>query len=179
MAVRTFQGHHPQLGQRVMIDDMALVLGRVTVGDDVSIWPMSVVRGDVEAIYIGARTNIQDGSVLHVTHYNAEYSAKGLPLFVGDDVTVGHSAVLHACTIGHRCLIGMKSVILDGAIIEDDVMIGAGTLVPPNKRLKSGYLYMGSPAKEVRPLLAKEKEFLSYSAKHYVQLKNNHQVNNA
>lgn len=174
MTKRNFQGHQPTLGQNVFIDPTALVIGQVTLADDVSIWPMVVVRGDVESITIGARTNIQDGSVLHVTHYSAEYSPKGLPLAIGKDVTIGHNVVLHACQVGNRCLIGMSSTVLDGAVIEDDVMLGANVLVPPRKVLKSGYLYLGSPAEPVRELTEKEHHFLKYSAKHYVKLKNQH-----
>jgi carbonic anhydrase/acetyltransferase-like protein (isoleucine patch superfamily) len=174
MTTRPFEKYTPLLGQRVFVDEMALVIGRVSLGDDVSIWPMTVVRGDVDSITIGARTNIQDNSVLHVTHYNEKYSPKGSSLTIGTDVTVGHRVILHACTVGNRCLIGMGSIILDDAIIEDDVMIGAGTLVPRGRQLKSGYLYLGSPAKEVRLLTEEEKIFLAYSAQHYVELKNKH-----
>ncbi len=177
MNIRPFQQHKPDIGQRVFIDDAALVIGRVTLGDDASVWPMSVVRGDVDRIEIGARTNIQDNSVLHVTHYEKEFSPKGLPLIIGDDVTVGHRVTLHACTVGNRCLIGMSSTLLDGCVIQDDVMIGANTLVPPGKVLESGYLYVGSPVKQVRALTEKEIKFLMYSAAHYVKLKNEHMNN--
>lgn len=172
MAIRSFAQHHPQIGEHVFIDEMALVLGDVILGAESSVWPMAVLRGDVNTIRIGAHTNIQDGCILHVRHEGK--FAKGSPLIVGDEVTVGHGVILHACTIGHRCLIGMGSIILDEAILEDEVMIGAKSLVSPGKRLESGYLYLGSPAKAVRPLTLSEKSFLRYSAAHYVKLKNLH-----
>src|SRR5690606_1669575 len=129
----------PQLGARVLIDVTAVVIGQVTIGDDSSIWPYAILRGDMRSICIGARTSIQDGSVLHITHAGP-FNPEGFPLIVGDDVTVGHSVNLHGCTIGNRVLVGMGSTLLDGVVVEDDVVIGAGTLVPPGKRLESGYL---------------------------------------
>ena len=131
---------------------------------------MAVVRGDVEAIEIGAGTNVQDGSVLHVTHAG-DYSPDGFALTIGRGVTIGHRAVVHACTVGDHCLIGIGAVLMDGAVIEDRVLIGAGSLVPPGKRLESRHLYVGSPAKKVRPLNEQELAFLIYSARHYVHLK--------
>ncbi len=163
------------LGARVYVDETALVIGRVALGDDSSVWPFAVVRGDVHRIEIGARTNIQDGSVLHVVH-DGPYVPGGLPLRVGDDVTVGHKAVLHAATIGDRCLIGMGAVVLDGAVVEDDVMIAAGTLVPPGKHLASRGLYLGNPARRARELTAKDLEQLLYGAAQYVKLKDHYRV---
>ena len=174
MAVRSFEGIQPDLHPTVYVDQQALVSGDVKIGADSSIWPMSVVRGDVNSIAIGARTNIQDGSVLHVTH-DSEFAEGGMPLRIGDDVTVGHKAILHACTIEDRCLIGMGAIVLDGAVVRSGAIIGAGALVPPNKDLQGGYLYVGAPARQVRELTTKEKQFLKYSAAHYVQLKNRHQ----
>jgi carbonic anhydrase/acetyltransferase-like protein (isoleucine patch superfamily) len=173
MTIRPFEKHTPIIGINSYIDETALVLGDVETGEDSSIWPMTVIRGDVHRIRIGKRTNIQDGSILHVTHYG-EYNPEGSPLIVGDDVTVGHGVVLHACTVGNRCLVGMHSTLLDDAVIEDEVMIGAHSLVPPKKVLESGFLYVGSPVKKIRPLTDEEKVFLKYSADHYVQLKNRH-----
>ncbi|PMG36056.1 gamma carbonic anhydrase family protein, partial [Vibrio breoganii] len=121
----------------------------------------------------GQRTNIQDGSVLHVTHKNAS-NPEGYPLIIGDEVTIGHLVMLHGCTIKDRVLVGMSTTILDGAIIESDVFIGAGSLVPPNKTLESGYLYVGRPVKQVRPLTEQEAAFLSKSAENYVQNKNDY-----
>jgi len=170
MTIKSFQQHIPRLGHKVFIDDSAVVIGDVDIGDDSSVWPMSVLRGDVHFIHVGKRTNIQDGTVGHVTHYG-EYNPQGSPLIIGDDVTVGHQCTLHACTVGNRVLVGMGSIILDGAVIQDNVMLGAGSLVSPGKILESGYLWLGSPAKKVRPLTEKEMEFLRYSAQHYVELK--------
>lgn len=168
--VRPFNGEYPEIGERVWIDPAATVIGRVRLGDDVSVWPGTVLRGDVHRIQIGARSNIQDGSIAHVTH-DGIYSPGGFPLIVGEDVTVGHAAVLHACRIGDRCLIGMGAIVLDGAVIESDVMLAAGSLVSPGKHLKSGWLYRGRPAQPARELTAQQLEALRYSAEHYVRLK--------
>jgi carbonic anhydrase/acetyltransferase-like protein (isoleucine patch superfamily) len=175
MAIRDHRGVSPVQGARVYVDATALVIGRVTLGDDCSIWPFAVVRGDVHRIEIGARSNIQDGSVLHVVHDGPNVPG-GLPLLIGDDVTVGHKAVVHAATIGNRCLIGMAAVVLDGAVVEDDVMIAAGTLVPPGKRLAARGLYMGNPARRVRELLPEDLERLLYGAAHYVKLKDHYRI---
>jgi len=168
--IRTYQGHAPELGSNVYIDPSALVIGRVKMGNDVSIWPMSVARGDVNSIEIGARTNIQDACVLHVTH-DGPYSPGGIPLIIGSDVTVGHRVTLHACTVGDRCLIGMSATLMDGSTIKDDVLLAAGSLVPPGKTLEACSLYRGSPVERVRSLTDKELEMLRYSAAHYVRLK--------
>jgi len=171
--LRPYKDTFPELGQRVMIDASSVVVGDVRIADDVGIWPLVAMRGDVHFIEIGARTNIQDGSVLHVTH-KSSYNPEGNPLVIGEDVTVGHKVMLHGCTIGNRVLVGMGSIVLDGAVIEDDVMIGAGSLIPPNKRLASGYLYLGSPVKQIRPLTEAEIEGLLYSANNYVQWKDDY-----
>jgi carbonic anhydrase/acetyltransferase-like protein (isoleucine patch superfamily) len=168
--MRSFDGFRPELGARVWIDDDATVLGQVHLGDDVSIWPGAVLRGDVNRIVVGARSNIQDGTICHVTH-DGPFSPGGMPLILGEDITVGHAAVLHACTIGDRCLIGMGSLILDGATVESDVMLAAGSLVSPGKQLESGWLYRGRPAVPARRLSDRELEMLRYSASHYVRLK--------
>ncbi|MGH8292862.1 MAG: gamma carbonic anhydrase family protein [Gammaproteobacteria bacterium] len=173
MPVRGFQSQAPILGQRVYVDDTALVIGRVVLADDVSLWPYVVARGDVNAISIGARSNIQDLSVLHATH-DGPYSPGGFALAVGEEVTVGHRCILHACTVGDRCLIGMGSIVMDGALIEDEVLLAAGSLVGPGKRLETGYLYRGSPARKLRPLIAQERDMLRYSAAHYVGLKDHY-----
>ncbi|GAB54017.1 MULTISPECIES: gamma carbonic anhydrase family protein [Enterobacteriaceae] len=171
--LRPYKDTFPELGQRVMVDASSVVVGDVRIADDVGIWPLVAMRGDVHFIEIGARTNIQDGSVLHVTH-KSSYNPEGNPLVIGEDVTVGHKVMLHGCTIGNRVLVGMGSIVLDGAVIEDDVMIGAGSLIPPNKRLASGYLYLGSPVKQIRPLTEAEIEGLLYSANNYVQWKDDY-----
>lgn len=173
--IRDFEGKRPELGTGAYVDEGALVLGDVVLGADSSVWPMAVVRGDVNTIRIGARTNIQDNSVLHVTH-DGPYTKGGVPLIVGDDVTVGHHVVLHACTVGNFCLIGMGAIVMDKVVLEDEVFLAAGTLVPPGKRLRGGYLYRGNPAVEARPLTDAERDNLRYSAQHYVRLKNRHQA---
>lgn len=170
MALRPFEGTTPVLGARVYIDDAAVLVGDIVVGDDSSFWPFVAARGDVNHIRIGARTNIQDGTVLHVTH-DGPYTPGGFPLIVGDDVTVGHKALLHACTIGNRCLIGMGAIVMDGAVLEDEVFVAAGAVVTPGKHLESGWLYRGNPARPARELSAEEREMLAYSAAHYVRLK--------
>lgn len=170
MSVRPYLDFHPQLGERVYIDPAATVIGQVMLADDVSVWPGAVLRGDVERIRIGARSNIQDGAICHVTH-DGPYSPGGASLVIAPDVTVGHRAVLHACSIGARCLIGMGALVLDDAVLDDEVMLGAGALVAPGKHLEGGWLYVGSPARPARPLRPAERDFLAYSAAHYVRLK--------
>lgn len=167
--LRTYRGVAPQLGARVYVDPQACVIGRVTIGEDSSVWPMAVVRGDVHEIRIGARTSVQDGSVLHVVHDGPVPG--GLPLVIGDDVTIGHNVTLHACTIGSRCLIGMGAIVLDGAIVEDEVLVAAGAVVPPRKRLPARTLWVGNPAKQLRTLTDAEVAGLAYSARHYVKVK--------
>ncbi|EFE51310.1 bacterial transferase hexapeptide repeat protein [Providencia rettgeri DSM 1131] len=171
--LRPYLGIYPSINARVFIDPSSVVIGDVRIADDVSIWPLSVLRGDVNYISIGARTNIQDGSVLHVTHKSAS-NPEGNPLIIGEDVTIGHKVMLHGCTIGNRVLVGMGSIVIDGAIVEDDVIIGANSLVTQGKRLESGYLYTGSPAKAIRKLTDAELGHLRYSANNYVEWKNNY-----
>jgi carbonic anhydrase/acetyltransferase-like protein (isoleucine patch superfamily) len=165
-----FLHESPRFGKRVFVDSAAVISGDVSLGDDASVWPMAVVRGDVNRIMIGARSNIQDGSVLHVTHESA-WQPDGLPLLIGDDVTVGHAAVLHACTVGDRCLIGMGAIVMDGAVVEPDAMIAGGAVVTPGKVVESGTLWRGNPARFARNLSKLEIERLLYSAHHYVRLK--------
>jgi len=171
--LRPYNNIHPIIGKNVYIDPFSSIIGNVTLADDVSIWPMCVLRGDVHSISVGARTNIQDGSVLHVAR-KGEASADGYSLTIGEDVTVGHKAMLHACSIGDRVLIGMGAIVLDNVQIDNDVILGAGSLVPPNKYLQSGYLYVGSPAKAARKLTDEELAFLKRSASHYVKLKDDY-----
>lgn len=170
MAIEAFEGHYPELHPSVYVAAQAYVSGRTCIGEGSSVWPMAVIRGDIHTITIGNYTNVQDGTVLHVTHPSAFSRPEGFPLTIGDEVTIGHRAVLHACTIGNRCLIGMGAIVLDGAVVEDEVVLGAGSLVPPGKRLASGHLYMGSPAKPTRPLTDKERAFFHYSARYYAEL---------
>ncbi len=173
MSIRTYQQITPQLGPRVFVDASAVVIGDVELGEDASVWPMAVVRGDMHRIRIGARSSVQDGSVLHITHAGP-FNPDGYPLIIGDEVTIGHNVTLHGCTLGNRILVGMGSIVMDGAVVEDEVVIGAGSLVPPGKRLESGYLYVGSPVKQARALTDKERAFFSYSAANYVKLKDLH-----
>ncbi len=168
--MKSFRGKMPQLGDRVWVDENAVIIGDVTIGDDSSVWPLVAIRGDMHSITIGARTSIQDNSCLHITHAST-YKPEGYPLSIGDDVTVGHMAMLHGCTVGSRVLVGMGTTILDGAVIEDEIIIGAGSLVPPGKRLESGFMYMGSPVKKIRPLNEKEIEYFQYAGLNYVKLK--------
>jgi len=172
---RSYKGIYPTLGDRCYVDSSAVIVGDIHLGSDSSIWPLVAARGDVNHIRIGARTNIQDGCVLHVTRTSAE-DTEGYPLIIGDDVTVGHKAMLHGCTIGNRVLIGMAAVIMDGAEVGDDVIIGGGALIAPGKKLESGYLYVGSPARRMRPLTENEKAFLKQSAANYVRLKDDYRA---
>jgi carbonic anhydrase/acetyltransferase-like protein (isoleucine patch superfamily) len=171
--LRSFQGKRPNIGLRVFIDPTAVVLGQVILEDDVSIWPHVAIRGDMHRIRVGARTSVQDSCVLHITHAGP-YNPEGWPLDIGCDVTIGHRAILHGCTVGDRVLVGMSATVMDGAVVEDDVVIAAGALVTPGKRLRSGYLYAGSPAREVRSLNEKELSYFTYSANNYVKLKDLH-----
>lgn len=170
MTIRAYKGIQPKIGINTYVDDSAVIVGQLYLGKDSSIWPLVAARGDVNYIQIGERTNIQDGSVLHVTR-KSESLPDGYPLIIGDDVTVGHKAMLHGCKLGNRVLVGMGAIIMDNAIVEDDVIIGGGSLVPPNKKLESGYLYVGSPIKQARPLTEQERAFLKISADNYVLLK--------
>lgn len=169
-SIRNFNGRRPDIGQRVLIDPSAVVIGDVVLADDVSVWPQVAIRGDMHWIRIGARTSVQDGSVLHITHAGP-FNPNGWPLQIGSDVTIGHNATLHGCTIGDRVLVGMGATIMDGAVVEDDVVVGAGALVTPGKRLRSAYLYAGTPAREIRPLGEQEIAYFCYSANNYVKLK--------
>lgn len=171
--LRHYNNIFPTVGNSVYLDESAVVVGDISIGDNSSIWPLVAARGDVNTINIGQRTNIQDGTVLHVTRKTIN-NPQGNPLAIGDDVTVGHKCMLHGCTLGNRILVGMGAIIMDGAIVEDDVFIGAGSLVPPNKTLKSGYLYVGNPLKQARPLKDSEATFLKQSAINYVELKDDY-----
>lgn len=171
MNLRPYQGILPRLAEGVYVDPAAHVVGDVEIGADASLWPCAVARGDVHRIRIGARTNVQDAAVLHVTH-DGPYTPGGFPLLIGDDVTIGHAAVVHACTIGDACLIGMHATVLDGVVVQRHSMIGAGAVVTPGKVVGEGELWIGNPARRVRTLSDGEIERLYYSAQHYVRLKN-------
>ena len=176
MTIRLFESVRPRIAASAYVDEMALVVGDVTLGEDVSLWPQVVARGDVNSIEVGARSNIQDGSILHVSH-DSEFAPGGFPLRIGSDVTVGHKAILHGCSVEDRCLIGMAATVMDGAIVRSGAIVGAGSLVPPGRELEGGYLWVGSPARKVRALREHESAFLEYSAAHYVELKNRHLTN--
>jgi carbonic anhydrase/acetyltransferase-like protein (isoleucine patch superfamily) len=173
MNIQSYQGVMPQIGKGVYLHPSASVIGDVVLGDDVSVWPGTVIRGDVNSIRIGTGSNVQDLSVLHVSH-KSSWNPIGAPLIIGDNVTIGHKVILHGCTIGDECLIGMGAIIMDKVIIETRVLVGAGTLVPEGKVLASGYLYLGSPARRIRPLTEQELAHFTYSARHYIRLKNNY-----
>lgn len=173
MALGFYLDTFPTVGKRVFLHTSCQVIGDVLLGDDSSIWCNTVLRGDVNRIVIGRGTNVQDLTMGHVSHKTAE-KPDGSPLIIGDYVTVGHSVILHGCTIGNECLIGMGSIVMDDVRIPDRVMIGAGSLISPGKVLESGMLYMGRPAKAVRPLIDEEVAYLRYSAEHYMRVKNDY-----
>lgn len=170
-ALRSFNNIQPTLGERVFIDPACSVIGDVVIGDDSSVWPGTVIRGDVNRIRIGARSNIQDGTVIHVSHDGPDGKPVGYPTLIGDDVTIGHGAIIHACTVGDACLIGMGAIVLDGAVLETNAFVGAGAVIPPGKTVGSGELWLGNPAKCVRRLSEQDIAQLYYSAAHYVRLK--------
>ena len=166
--IREFRGKRPRVGEGCYIDDSAVVIGDVEIGANCSVWPQVVIRGDINVIRIGDDSNIQDGSVLHVTHRGPYGDGAGL--FIGNRVTVGHMAMLHGCTIGDECLVGMGAIVTDDVVVERQVIIGSGSMVPPGKRLESGHLYFGNPVQKRRPLSGREIEYLGYVAEHYVLL---------
>ena len=172
MTLRPYLDQFPRLGQRVYVDPAASVIGDVELADDVSVWPGCVVRGDVNFIRIGARTNIQDGTVIHVSHDGPHARLGGFATVIGEDVTIGHKAIVHACRIGDAALIGMGAIVLDGAVVEPHGFVGAGAVVPPGKTVGRGELWLGNPARKVRVLSEADIEGLYYSAQHYVRLKN-------
>ncbi|MDO8208701.1 MAG: gamma carbonic anhydrase family protein [Gallionella sp.] len=173
MSLSSYLNTKPVIGNRVYLHPSCQVIGDVTIGDDSSIWCNTVLRGDVNRIVIGRGSNVQDMTMGHVSHRTAD-KPEGSPLIIGDYVTVGHSVILHGCTVGDECLIGMGSIVMDDVVIPDRVMIGAGSLVSPGKVLESGMLYMGRPARAVRPLTEAEIANLRYSAEHYMRVKDNY-----
>jgi carbonic anhydrase/acetyltransferase-like protein (isoleucine patch superfamily) len=172
MPIRSFEGSCPTIAASAYIDETALVIGRVAIGEDSSLWPYAVARGDVNEIVVGRRTNIQDGTIMHVAS-PGEGRPEGFPLIIGDDVTVGHQAILHACEIGHHCLIGMASTLMDGVQVEPYVIVAAGSLVSPGKRLSAG-LWVGAPARRVRDLREQEVALIEESARRYARLHRRH-----
>ncbi len=170
MNIRSFQQHQPRIANSAYIDPSAVIIGQVQIATDASVWPMTVIRGDVHQIQIGPMSNIQDGSILHVTH-RSNHNPQGGPLNIDKGVTVGHGAILHACHIGDYCLVGMGSTVLDEAQMEHHSMLGAGSVLPPGKIIRSGELWVGNPAKKVKHLSQSQMDSLEYSAQHYVKLK--------
>ena len=169
--LRPYKGHSPRIAESAYIDPQAVIIGDVTIAADSSVWPSVVIRGDVHFIRIGSRTNIQDGSVLHVmrdTH----------PLILGDNVTIGHGVVLHGCTIESRCLIGMGSIILNGAKIGTGSIVAAGTLVPEGTEVPPGSLFMGHPGKFRRPLTDADQDSIDNYAQRYVEYKETYKQEN-
>ena len=158
----------PRIAADAFIAETAVIIGDVEIGAGASVWYGCVLRGDANSIRIGARTNIQDGTVIHVNHERE--SAVGTKATIGADVTVGHMALLHACTIEDGGFVGMKACVMDGVVVEGGAMVAAGALVTPGKRVRSGELWAGSPAKLMRPLAEKERAYLAYSAHHYAEL---------
>ena len=173
--IRSFEQHTPAIDPQAWLDPLSLVIGDVEIGAHSSLWPLVVARGDINRIRIGCETNIQDGCVLHNSH-DGPYMPGGSPLLIGDRVTGGHRAILHGCHIGNGCLIGMGAIVMDKAVVEDGVIVGAGALVTPGKVLRSGFLYTGSPARRSRALSDTEREYLEYSAAHYVKLAARHRA---
>jgi len=168
--ISAFKNIQPQLAEGVFIHESAVVIGDVAIGKDSSVWPLTVIRGDVNRCRIGERCNIQDGTVIHLSRPRPG-NPGGYPTTLGNSVSIGHKVMLHGCTIGNNVLIGMGAIILDGAVIEDEVLVAAGSIVPQGKRLQSGFLYMGTPAKQVRALKDSERELFVRTAGDYVVLK--------
>ena len=171
MSVRSFRDIHPKLTHPVFVDESAVVIGDVEIGKDSSVWPCAVIRGDMHSVRVGERVSVQDGAVLHNTHAS-DFNPDGYPLVIGNDVTIGHKACLHGCTVHDRVLIGIGSIVLDGAVVESEVIVAAGALVPPGMRLESGFVYKGNPAQKARPISEGERKFFVYSAQNYANLKN-------
>jgi gamma-carbonic anhydrase len=161
--VRSFDGARPQLGRGVFLAETCAVIGDVVIGDESSIWYGTVLRGDGYPIRIGARTNLQDGTIVHVT--TGQFAT-----VIGDDCTIGHAAIIHACTIEDRCLIGMGATILDGARVGRGSLVGAGALITPGTDIPPDSLVLGAPGKVVRPIKPSEREQIEFGAAHYVEL---------
>jgi carbonic anhydrase/acetyltransferase-like protein (isoleucine patch superfamily) len=170
MALRPYRDILPQLGPGAWVDETAIVIGDVELGADVSVWPFVLIRGDVNRIRIGARSNVQDASIIHVSRPSPG-NEQGWPTIVGEDVVIGHKVTLHGCRIADRVLVGIGSIVLDGVEVESDVIIGAGAVVTPGKKLESGCLYVGSPARRTRELTAQERARIPKMARDYVALK--------
>ena len=166
--ILNYKEYQPDIHSSCFVAENATVVGRVIVKQNSSIWYGAVIRGDVSHISIGENTNIQDNCIIHIN--------RDMPTIIGNNVTVGHGAIIHACTIGDNVLVGMGAIILDGAVIEDNVIIGAGAIVTPGKHIPSNTMAMGTPAKVVRELTEDERKGLKESAIHYVGVANNHKL---
>ncbi|ABK43956.1 transferase hexapeptide repeat [Magnetococcus marinus MC-1] len=169
MPLYPFAGRWPSVDPSAFVHPDAVIIGDVAIGPESSIWPGVVIRGDVNHIRIGARTNIQDGSVLHVTRGKPDKPA-GLPLILGDDITIGHRVTLHACTLKSGCMVGMGATVMDGVVIESGAMVAAGAMVTPGKQIATGELWMGSPAKLARPIRATEAQEITATTQNYIKL---------
>lgn len=172
-SIRAHKGIRPTVPASVWVDPTAVIIGDVVLGEDCSVWPYAIIRGDMHRIRIGERVSVQDGSVLHITHAS-RFHPEGFALTIGSDVTIGHQATLHGCTIHDRVLIGMKAMVMDGAVVESEVILGAGAVVPPGKVLATGHVYMGSPARPVRAITEDERHYFRYTAANYVKLKDSY-----
>lgn len=168
--MQPFLGQLPQLDVGVFVHAAAIIIGDVVIGEGSSVWPNAVIRADVNSIRIGKNTNVQDLSMLHVSHRSVT-DPSGAPLQIGNHVTIGHSVILHGCSIEDECLIGMGSIVMDKAVVQKHVLLAAGSLVPEGDVLESGFLYVGRPAKKVRALTSEEIAYFMYSANNYVRLK--------
>lgn len=168
--IKSYDGYNPEVDGKAYVSESADVIGKVFLEENSSIWYHSVLRGDLEPIYVGKRSNVQDNSTLH--------TSLGNPVKIGDGVTIGHNVILHGCEIQDNALIGMGAIVLDGAIIESDVLLGAGSLVPPGKKIPKGHLALGSPAKVIRELTEEEKKHIRENAQEYVDFAEKHGAEN-
>ena len=163
--IKSLLGKSPEIHPSAFIAENATIIGDVTIGKDSSIWYSVVIRGDVNFIRIGNRTNIQDGTVIHAAY-------KTIPTIIGDNVTVGHNAIIHACELKNEAFVGMGATIMDGAVVETHTLVAAGALVPPNSKLERGFLYAGVPAKKIRKLTSEEIEnIILQTAEKYILFK--------
>ena len=170
--IKPYKGWYPKIDPSVYVAPNATIIGDVEIGADSSVWFGAILRGDVHYIRIGSKTNIQDGAIIHVTHYTKPDRSDGFPTIVGDYVSVAHGAILHGCTIKNNVLIGIGAIVLDGAVIEENTIVAAGSLVPPGKKFPPGVLLMGQPAKVKRELTPEEIEKIKENALNYVKYKN-------
>lgn len=161
-------GITPRIAPDAFIAETAVIIGDVEIGAGASIWYGCVLRGDANSIRVGARTNIQDGTVVHVN--SEREGASATRTVIGDDVTIGHMALIHACTLEDQSFVGMKACVMDGVVVESGAMVAAGALVTPGKRVRKGEVWAGSPAKLMRPLSEKEASYLAHASEHYVEL---------